>query len=253
MKKIFFRIDDFGASAKYYEQHGKKIFRVNNIPVFYFPLSDFWFFKRIWPFREWAKYEELSATELLKFIKIFQQAKIIPIFSLTATWVDLAGNLIPYNEKFSLSAEVLKKFYQSGDIQIANHGLTHCVVEQHRPRFFSSNRQFYREFWPYLPAKLHEEHILRSQDILENFLERPVTIFVPPGNVWSIKTAESLLKTNIKTVMAKKYLLDSDKIFPNIVFHQDDQDFRYHDRDLKLKGEKWLQQKVVEFNSFVYD
>lgn len=246
MKKRFFRIDDFGASAKYYEQHGKNIFRVKNFPVFYFPLSNFWFFKRIWPFREWAKYEELSASELLSFIQIFQKAKIVPIFSVTATWVDWSGNLIPYDKKFPLSAEVLKKFYQSGDIQIANHGLTHCVVGQHRPKFFSSNRRFYREFWPYLSTKLHEEHIFRSQDILETFLERPVTIFVPPGNVWSIKTYNSLLKTNINLVISNKYMMDSDIKMERIQFYLDNNDFNYHDRELKLYGTNWLENKLRE-------
>lgn len=239
------RIDDIGASTKYYNQHGKKVFKFREIPFFYFPLANFWFFKRIWPFRKWAKYDELNVSEWKIFLEIFKQNKIQPIISITACWVDKNSDLIPFPLKFPKQANILKRAFLNNDIIIANHGLTHCVVGEHLPKLYSSNRKFHREFWPYLDQAIHTEHISKSQEILETFFNKQINIFVPPGNVWSIKTYQALKKTNINQVISNRYMLDSKEKILYIRFINDSADFiNIHDRELKLKGKKWLMEII---------
>lgn len=245
MTKITFRIDDIGASSKYFNQHGKKLFKYKNVSYFCFPLANFWFFKRIRPFKKWAPYKELTSREWVEFLEIFKKYKIVPIVSITACWVEKDSSFIPFPDKFPKQAQVLKQAFLKNKIIIANHGLTHCVVGKHRPNFWSSNKKFYREFWPWLDEKVHKEHILESQKILEDFFERPVKIFVPPGNVWSYKTYRAFKKTNIKTVLANRYMLDSNQKMQEIEFINDEKGFfRLHDRELKLHGEQWLLEKI---------
>lgn len=242
-----FRIDDIGASAKYYNQHGQKIFRYKGTPFFYFPLADVWFFKRIWPFKKWAPYEELTREEWISFLEIFQKYDIKPIIAITATWVERTGEIIPFPQKFPDEARVLKQALQNKQIVIANHGLTHCVVSQHAPLFWGSNRKYFREFWDWIPAEIHNEHIEKSQKILEEFFEQPIEIFVPPGNIWSIKTYRALRKTNIKKVLCNRYMIDSDESLDGMEFIDDREGyFNFHDRELKLYGKKWLIKKITE-------
>ncbi len=240
-----FRIDDIGASTKYFNQHGKKwvtLFGKVRIP---FPLANFWFFKRIEPFRGWAKYDELTSREWKIFLDIFEKNKIVPVIAITATWVDKNSRLIPFPEKFPEEARILKEAFLNGKIIIANHGLTHCVVGKHLPRFFSSNREYWREFYSHIEENVHKDHIIKSQKILEDFFEKPIEIFVPPGNIWSIKTYKAFMGTNIKKVMANKYMSDSDVKMENIEFQDDEHDVCvFHDRELKLFGAKWLLIKI---------
>lgn len=242
-----FRIDDVGASTKYYNQHGKKVFKWRGLPIFYYPLANVWFFKRAWPFKQWAPYEEITKEEWLSFLEIFASYNIAPIISITAAWVDKSSVLAPFPEKFPGQAGVLKEALQRDRIVVANHGLTHCVVGEHLPRFWRSNRKEHREFWPHLPQEVHTEHILRSQEILEGFFERPITLFVPPGNVWSQKTYQALLKTNIKKVISGRYMMDSNQPMQGIEFVSDRQGFfNFHDRELKLHGKEWLLLKMKD-------
>ena len=67
---------------------------------------------------------------------------------------------------------------QDGIIEIANHGLTHCVLIENLfyPRPFSSNRKFHREFWKWLSPEIHKEHIYRSQEILSNYFNEDIVV-----------------------------------------------------------------------------
>lgn len=238
---VLFRIDDIGAATKEFEQHGRKWFKLFGKKIIYFPLANFWFLKRIKPFKRWAKYEELTVSEWEEFLNIFKENNIVPVISITATWVNKDGELIPFPEKFKEEALFLKQAFDREEIIIANHGLTHCVVGEHLPRFWESNRSSWREFLPNLPEEWHINNIKRSQDILESFFKKPITIFVPPGNMWSFKTYIALKNTNIKTVMSNKYMLDSDQDMDGINFIKDSEDvFAFHDRELKIFGKKWL-------------
>lgn len=242
---MYWRIDDIGASTKLYNQYGKKRFYYNGLLYFYFPFANYWFFKRHKPFRAWGPYRELSADYWESVIALFKQNDIIPIISITACWVDNNSNLIPFDKKFPDQAEVFKSAVRQGTIIIANHGLTHCVVGKHLPRFFSSNREFHREFWPYLDQELHNRHILRSQEYLENYFEKPIEIFVPPGNVWSVKTYAALKQTHINKVICNRYMLDSTEKMEDIKFIDDRKGFiNIHDRELFFYGQKWLAKKI---------
>lgn len=228
-----FRIDDIGASTKQFEQYGK------------WKIGNFWFLKRVWPFKKWAPYKELTDKEWENILEIFEQNNIKPIIAITACWVEKDNSLTPFPQKFPEQANVLKQALKQGKIEIANHGLTHCVVGKHLPKLFGSNRKYHREFWPELNQEIHNEHILKSQQILENYFQTPITIFTPPGNVWSNKTYLALQKTNIKEVVASKYMQDSQEKMQGIEFINDQKDyFCFHDKELKEKGAKWLLKNI---------
>ena len=244
--KLILRFDDIGASSKIYNQHGEKLFRVRNIPLFYFPLANFLFFKRIWPFAKAGPYDELTTSEWKNFLQIFKEENIRPLIAITAAWVDEKSRLIPFPSKFPEEAGILKHALEEGMIEIANHGLTHCVVNKHLPKLFSSNRKFHREFWPYLDQSIHTEHILQSQKILEDYFQTKIDTFVPPGNIWSIKTYRALQQTNIKNVLCNKYMLDSLEPMEKIKFMKDqDHCLVFHDLDLKLHGPGWLRKTIA--------
>ncbi len=236
MEKIVYRIDDIGASTKQFEQYGR------------WKIGNFWFLKRIWPFKKWGPYYELTAEEWEKILQVFKERGIVPIVAITATWVEKGGTLTPFPEKFPKQADYLKSCFLSGRIQIANHGLTHCVIGKHLPRVFSSNRKFHREFWPEMNQEWHNEHIFKSQAILENYFGKNIAVFVPPGNVWSYKTYLALAKTNIEQVISSKYMADSSKRMQGIEFIDDKSGFFcLHDKDLKEKGFLWLKDKINFF------
>ena len=238
---MMLRIDDIGASTKHYNQHGKKRIRLGpfSVPV---PFANIGAIKTIEPFRGWGPYDELTVDEWKEAFTVFKKRGIKPVVAVTACWVDAESNLIPFPEKFPDEARFLKTAAHEGLITLANHGLTHCVVGNHLPRFWSSNRNFQREFWPWLPQEVHTEHIRKSQEILENFFEVPITIFVPPGNVWSEKTYRAFKGTNIAMVISAKYLSDSEMPMEGIEFIDDHTGWiNIHDRDIKIRGCKWLE------------
>ena len=236
---MIFRIDDIGASSKEFEQYGK------------WKIGNFWFLKRVKPFKKWGHYKELTKQEWVSFLAVFEQNNIKLTIAITAAWVEKDSSLTPFPQKFPEEASILKQASLDGKVEIANHGLTHCVVGKHLPKFFGSNRKFHREFWSELPQEIHDEHILKSQEILENFFEKPITVFVPPGNIWSYKTYLALLKTNIKKVVANQYMQDSQETMEGIKFINDEKGFFcFHDKELKEKGVKWLLKKVRDKQSF---
>lgn len=244
------RIDDIGASTKHFEQYGKKLFTYKSFPYFYFPFANIGFFKRIPPFRRWGKYDELTAPEWTVLLEIFRKSNIQPIIGITACWVEKNDTLTPFPEKFPEEATILKQALQKRDIIVANHGLTHCRVGLHLPRFMGSNRTFHREFWPELDQSVHTQHIQESQRILESYFETPVTIFVPPGNVWSKKTYRALQQTSITSVHSHRYMLDSQEPMDGITFVDDRKDFLlWHDRELKLLGPTWVKKTIRTTNA----
>jgi hypothetical protein len=236
---MIFRIDDIGASTKKFEQYSKKKW------------ANFWFFKKIRPFKAWGPYEELTAKEWKEILNVFKINNIKPIIAITASWVEKDSSLTPFPKKFPEEASILKTAFDKNEIIIANHGLTHCIVGRHLPLFNASNRYFHREFWPDLDSSLHKEHIKKSQSILENYFEKPVTVFVPSGNVWSVKTYQAIKDTSIKKIISGKYMLDSEEKMVGIEFIDDHKDFiSFHDRELKFFGAKWLERKIEESKTY---
>ena len=87
---------------------------------------------------------------------------------ITACWAITENELIPFDEKFPDQASILREGSEEGLIEIANHGLCHCVLTDNlfHPRLFSSNRKYHREFWSWLPDEYHKVHVETSQEIL---------------------------------------------------------------------------------------
>jgi uncharacterized protein DUF2334 len=231
MKQL--RIDDVGASTKAYNQYGRS------------RLTSIGFFKRLPPFQGWGPYAELDATAWRRWLTFFGSRGIRPLIAVTACWVDAASRLIPFPEKFPEAAAVLRAALSDGYITIANHGLTHCVVGRHLPLFWSGNRRWHREFWPELPATLHREHICRSQEILEGYFGQPITTFVPPGNIWSRKTAAAFEGTHLQRVVANRPMADAIELTPTIDFVDDRDIFVVlHDRDLHSVTPAWIETRL---------
>ncbi len=239
------RIDDIGASAKYYNRHIK--FRINfggmTVPLHRIfnigPVKTCRFLKG------WAVYDEMKPEEWDEIFKVFDEFSQIPIIAVTACWVDAKSNLIPFPEKFIEEAGYLKSKLKQRKIIIANHGLTHCVLGKQKSGFWGSNQFYWREFYPFLDETIHTEHILKSQEILEGFFEESVTIFVPPGNIWCQSTYKALLKTNIKLVLAGRYMCDTREVMEGMKFINDKSGLlNIHDRELKLFGPDWLREKL---------
>ena len=231
-----FRIDDIGASTKQFEQYSKHKW------------ANFWFLKRMPYLKAWGPYKEVSAKEWTNIIEIFKNNNIKPIIAITATWVEKDSSLTPFPIKFPEEARVLKEASNNNQIEIANHGLTHCIVGKHLPLFKSSNRYFHREFWPELEKSIHKHHIKESQKILEKYFEKPIEIFVPPGNVWSIKTYNSIKETNIKKIISARYMLDSKEALNGVEYIDDNKGyFSFHDRELKMHGINWLRKQIKKY------
>lgn len=244
MKKTF-RIDDIGASTKHFNQYGKHWVKIGGKKIIPIPFANFWFFKRLPGIRKWGKYDELTAAEWQEILTVFKQAGMVPIVAITATWVEKDGSRTPFPEKFPEAAAVLKTAFDRGEVIIANHGLTHCLVGKHLPRLFGSNRRYHREFYTELDASVHRDHIVQSQKILEEYFTQPITILVPPGNLWSTKTYAAMQGTNLTTVMCARYMIDSTEPIHGIAFIPDkDGVVAFHDRELKLYGTPWLQNLI---------
>ena len=231
MKKIALRIDDIGASTKKFEVYSK------------IPGGNFLFLKYMKPFKAWARYRELTGQDWISIFKILEDFNAKLTVGITAAWVEKNSSLIPFPIRFPDEAAVLKEGLKKGLIEIANHGLTHCVVGKHRPRLFQSNRIFHREFWDWLPTKTHYEHLLKSQDIMQNFFATEIVTLIPPGNVYCKATVEAAKKCNIQIINCQ--MLKNTQ-YPGIRCLSNDNVIAFHDRELVLNGIDWLKIKLSE-------
>jgi len=231
--KIFdFRIDDIGACTKQYERYSK-------VPIF----GNLAFLKHRKILGNWGPYEELSIKELnLLFDSINNKNKKLAV-AVTASWVATDNKLIPFDKKFPEQAKFLKNLDKKGEITIINHGLSHCVVGMQMPHFFKSNRIYHREFVDWLPEFMHKKHLIKSQEILENWLERPVTILAPPGNNYSYKTVRACEGTNINLIHSSNNFIPKDS---NISFLDSKECICFHDREVKLFGIKFIKKLLEE-------
>lgn len=219
-KKIAFRMDDVGASTKQFEVYSKT------------QLGNILFLKYYPPFKAWGPYEEITPVQWKEIIDFLDKTNSQMTVAVTAAWVEKNGDLTPFPKKFPKQAAILKKALQSGLIEIANHGLTHCVIGKHLPRLFTSNRKYHREFYDFLSEEEIKYHLKKSQKILEDYFETKIVTFVPPGNVWTDFTWDYAQKLGLKILSAKE----------NDVF-------AFHDRDIVLNGIKWLEEKIQYHNN----
>ncbi len=123
--------------------------------------------------------------------------------AVTAGWVERDGRIVPFPAKFPDQARALRDGRRARKlVEIANHGYTHCVMEDglFRPRLFSGNRPYHREFYDWLPEDVHREHLRAAQDILGSWFGVPIETLVPPGNVLSSKTVAAAAAAGIRFI-----------------------------------------------------
>jgi peptidoglycan/xylan/chitin deacetylase (PgdA/CDA1 family) len=227
-------MDDVGASSKRYEVYG--ITRIAGVP---FP-GNALFLKYLPPIKRWGPYRELRAAELAAVLDRLGRLGARLTVAVTAGWVEWDGAVTPYPVKFAEAARVLRDGARAGLIEVANHGYTHCVLQdlRFRPRWWRGNRAEHREFHDWLPESVHREHLARSQDIHQQFLGEPVLTLVPPGNLLSRKTLAVAPATGIRYVSC----LGAGKWAPaaGLVLVDDAEVEAFHDRDLVHHGVTFL-------------
>lgn len=238
MKKLICRMDDVGASSKQFEVYSK-----------YF-IGNFLFLKFFQPFKAWGPYAELNSFEWNNILKTLEEKRAKMTIGITACWVDQNGALIPFPKKFKKEAELIKKGVKEGLLEVANHGLTHCIVGKHLPHLFSSNRKDHREFYDFVDGEEQKEHIKKSQEILEEFFGTKIVTFIPPGGVWSKFTEEIASSLGLKFLCAQSKMFKKRGKTSGVFYIGDEDSFTFHDRDIKLNGTEWLGKKMDIFKNY---
>jgi hypothetical protein len=233
------RMDDVGACSKAYEVYSHRLRGIGN-----------WLFLKYMPaFRAWGPYPEMSVAQWDEVFGILRATSSRMTVAVTAAWVERDGTLVPFPEKFPLQAACLRAAVREGIIEIADHGLTHCLVGRHLPGLFSSNRRYHREFYPHLDDVYHDEHIARAQAILAGWLGKRPEVLVPPGNLYGAQTLGAARRHGITLLNAHapQVMADGVRVLGN------ERVLAFHDREIVLYGAAWLKQKMAEVSdgSFV--
>ena len=196
---LVIRFDDIGASSKKYEVYS--LYRRTMGPLG--TPGDWLFLKYLPGLKAWGPYREIRAPVWKRIIKLLERYDAKITLGVTATWVESEERLIPYPSMFPEEAALLKNASRRGLIEIANHGLTHCVVEGNafKPKPFSGNRRYHREFSALVSDEVQSDHLRRSQDILQSYFETEVVTFVPPGRNFSSATLASAMNVGLKYVL----------------------------------------------------
>ena len=168
------RLDDVGAASKRFEVYG-----VTRLPLGPFRLpfpGNFLFLKYVPPIKRWGPYAELSAAAWEWIVAALEAAHARMTVGITAGWVEDDASVTPFPRKFPAAAAVIRAAAARGVLEVANHGYTHCVLDNgmFRPRLFHGNRPFHREFYDWLPEAVHREHVTRAQGILQDYLGEAV-------------------------------------------------------------------------------
>ncbi len=232
---IALRLDDVGASSKKYEVYSNKAWHLGRVSI-----SGNWLFLKYLPaFKSWGPYRELKAAEWLDLLELLEGYGAKLTVAVTATWVESQERLIPFPQRFPAEAAAIKAGVEQGLLEVANHGLTHCVVDKNlfKPRLFSSNRNFHREFGPSANIDNQDKHLRESQQILEDWLGIEITTFVPPGNLFTEDTLSLAAKNGLRYVSANTPPRPDSR--PVVVGNQNV--IAFHDRDIVLNGKDWLQ------------
>jgi peptidoglycan/xylan/chitin deacetylase (PgdA/CDA1 family) len=228
------RMDDVGASSKRYEVYST--WRVRRGPLL---VDGNWLLlKYLPPFQHWGPYRELTARDWLAILQALERSDARLTVAVTAGWVNADGTIVPFPVKHPSAAAVIREGVEQGLLEVANHGYTHCVLKDRafRPRLFSSNRQYHREFWPWVPEQVQDAHIRMSQDILSRWIRRDIVTFVPPGNVFADFTLELARKYGLRHVSCSAAPADA----PGLTFVDPATVVGFHDRDLVRGSIDWL-------------
>lgn len=242
-RRFILRMDDVGASTKQYNQYALIRSRPFGIS---FPTPFFlqWgALKRFSLWRGWAPYNELTVTQWHSIFEVLESARACLTIGVTATWAEREDMLLPFYEKFPAQAAVLREGVEAGLLEIANHGLTHCVLTNSvfRPHRFSSNRTFHREFWSWVPPTQHYDHIARSQEILSQTFRCEVVTFIPPGGVWTEDTERAAVGCGIRFLCAHEAVAPTGHSRNGIRYVGTAPMADFHDREVSLFGIAWLE------------
>ena len=241
--RVALRLDDVGAASKQHEVYG-----VTRIPVGPFALpfpGNLLFLKYLPPIKRWAPYPELTAAQWEEILTTLSEAGARLTVAVTAGWVERDGRIVPFPTKFPDQARALRDGVEGKLVEIANHGYTHCLMEEglFRPRLFSGNRPYHREFYEWLPEEVHREHLRAAQDILGSWFGVPIETFVPPGNVMSAKTVTAAASVGIRFISRLGGAPRGDA--GGMVFVDGPRVLGFHDRDLVRRGIGYLRQQLA--------
>jgi peptidoglycan/xylan/chitin deacetylase (PgdA/CDA1 family) len=172
------RIDDLGSSSKRWERHRGK----------WFPYREM-LFDDLWDLHLWLRSTRSHAT-----------------LAITACWVERDGALVPYARKWPMAAEGVRSLVAAGLVEIACHGLTHCIPGRHVPSWapWRGNRPMHREFIAALPFAAQVEHLRRAKALLEDTFGVAVSTLVPPGNAISERLALTALDMGFERVTCRQ-------------------------------------------------
>lgn len=237
---IALRLDDVGASSKRYEVYSDHLFGVGR-----FGISANWLFlKYLRPFRKWGPYRELTGQEWRRIYACLEEFQAKLTVAVTAAWAESCDRLIPFPRRFPEEAAALREGVEQGLIEIANHGLTHCVLQDNafKPKWFSGNRRYHREFWDWIPPEIQEDHLRRSQDILQDWFETEIVTFVPPGNVFHDATLVAARRHGLRYVSCDA----PRRVHGDMGVVGNEQVLPFHDRDIVLQGVEWLRRLLAK-------
>lgn len=238
---VALRLDDVGAASKRYEVYGEVRLGPWRVPR----LGNFLFLKYLPPVKRWGPYRELKATEWEEILALLAEAGARLTVAVTAGWVEKDGRVTPFPRRFPEEAEAIRQGLRAGLLEVANHGYTHCVLQDglFRPRLFSGNRTYHREFYDWLPESVHREHVRRAQGILQGFFGVPIETLVPPGNVFSAKTIAAAASEGIRYISC----LGAGRwgFTDGITFVDDSDVVAFHDRAIVLEGLDFLRELLA--------
>lgn len=235
---IALRLDDVGAASKRHEIYGMTRIPVGRWSV-PFP-GNFLFLKYVPPIRRWGSYRELRAAEWERMLIALEAAGSRMTVAVTAGWVERDGRIVPFPTKFPDAAAMLREGVRAGRLEIANHGYTHCLLAggAFRPKLFSGNRQFHREFYDWLPETIHRDHLRRAQTILQEFFVQRVLTLVPPGSLLSPKTISAAVETGLRYLSCRN--AQAWNGMRGLTAAHDSRVTAIHDRDVVRSGVEWF-------------
>ncbi len=245
MKTIAFRMDDVGSSSKLYEQHGRVRWPVLGISLPLAPFANWLFLKRTSPFQGWAPYRELDRADWENLFSLLRKYDARLTVAVTACWVEPDGSLTPFPSKFPGAASALRDGEAQGLVEIACHGLTHCVLEDgcFRPKRWASNRVYHREFYQWLPREHHKRHIFQAVEVLSSYFKNSILTMVPPGNVWCDTAEEYARQAGLRYLSCSVPAPDTGNGYLLRINHMDV--LVFHDRDIVLRGPDYLENRLT--------
>jgi len=241
--QVALRLDDVGAASKQHEVYGLTRLRVGRLAI-PFP-GNVLFLKYLPPIKRWAPYPELTAAQWEAILAALAEAGARLTVAVTAGWVERDGTIVPFPVKFPEQARVLRDGVAAGLLEIANHGYTHCVVEDglFRPRLFSGNRPYHREFYEWLPEEVHREHLRLAQDILAGCFRVAIETFVPPGNVLAAAAVTAAASVGIRFISRQGGAPAGARDV--VTFVDDTRVVVFHDRDIVRGGIDGLRRRLA--------